>query len=538
MKKIYLFILLLSCSLLQAQTTTTTTASGTLTTNSNIKNHDRYYNSWRFGINLGAIWETADVRSTPGFAGGFTLEKGFCENRTNFFSWALKGRALWGTAYGLDYKRNYDVKSNPALNGSYNKLIKYDSTSRYVYNNYRTQIAEGALELQLCFNRLRERTNILLNLWAGIGFTSYRVKTNLLDANNKMYNYYKVDSTGGAANIISSHKFLLDGSYESYATNSQNGNILTLSPSCGVGLGYRFNDYVSILWEYKLTFPQGIYADYMDGIKGSNNDPIGCSKDYYHYTCINFLFKIGGGHHKKTESVTNVNSYTPVNTNTYVNTNSVVTAQNVIQKPIVNITNPPYSPYNENTIASFTVDAKLYNVNHRNEVNITFNNSVITNYMWLGKFISFVAPLNIGSNVVTITAINEAGSDSKSAIINYNGIPPQITITTPGAGQHMTTQSMQDLNATVLNVGSASDISVKFNDAAFNSFGFNPADHSLYMQLPLLKGTNYVDITATNYFGNDFKSQIIIYNPTNAVVPSTVTQLRQVTVAITDPNVS
>jgi hypothetical protein len=33
------------------------------------------------------------------------------------------------------------------------------------------KLGEGALELQITFNRLRERTHVLLNLWGGVGVT-------------------------------------------------------------------------------------------------------------------------------------------------------------------------------------------------------------------------------------------------------------------------------------------------------------------------------------------------------------------------------
>ncbi len=252
MKKNYILTLLILCfgllNLTKAQSQT-----------KKQKHTDRYYNAWRLGLNIGGMWQTSDVkRASTGAGLGFTLEKGLFENKTHFFSLAIKGRGLWGNTYGLDYGRNYNVLYDPALNGKYNSNVNYDSVAAnggapFIYNNYKTKIAEGALELQICFNQLREQTNILLNIWGGIGFTSYRTKLNLLNAAGKEYNYFKVDSagTGSSSSVLSAHKFLLDNSYESNANFSQNGNVLTWSPSCGVGLGYRFNDHISLIWEYK-----------------------------------------------------------------------------------------------------------------------------------------------------------------------------------------------------------------------------------------------------------------------------------------------
>ncbi|MBP7810660.1 MAG: hypothetical protein KA163_15315, partial [Bacteroidia bacterium] len=508
------------------------------------KHTERYYNSWRLGLNMGAMWQVADVRSLPGFAGGFTLEKGIAENNTNFFSLAIKGRGLWGNTYGLDYGRNYNIKDNPSLNGTYNPKVNYDTSmagvAPYIYNNYKTKVAEGALELQICFNRLRERTNVLLNLWAGIGFTSYRTGINLLDG-DKMYNYYLVDSTGGKASVISSHDLLLDGSYESFATGSKKGNVLTWSPSCGIGLGYRFNNYISLLWEHKITFPQGTYSDYLDGIQGSNNDWLGCVKDYYHYSSLSLNIRLGGG--SKSKPTTNVNNYNQLQTNTVV-TNSITPTNSVVanttapvKPPVVNITNPPTTPYNESVITNFTVVAKVYNVNNRNEVTVTFNGNPITNYSWFAKTISFVAPLSVGNNIVVVSATNTAGSDSKTAIINYNGVPPVVNITTPGANKVTATQSVIDLYATVLNVSGAENISVQLNAQPFTAFSYNPTDKQLYMQANLAKGTNTISITGTNNFGQDAKSQLVIYNPTS-VVTATANAAKGVSVTITDPTVN
>ena len=252
------------------------------------KDYSRYYNSWRLGLNLGGTWQTADVRSCYGMAGGITLEKGFHENSTNIFSFAIRGRYLGGNTYGQDVNRNYDVKSNDAYNGKYNPKVNFfDSVSvgkRYVYDNYKMKLQEGSLELQISFNRLRERTHVLLNLWGGIGVTSFKTKSDLLDANGKMYDFSKVDSTGNVTKTLSSFNSISDKKYESDAYGSKGSNLITFSPSAGIGFGYQFSPGFSMLWEYKITLPQGTNADLLDGKLGNNVDAISGNKDYYHYT--------------------------------------------------------------------------------------------------------------------------------------------------------------------------------------------------------------------------------------------------------------
>jgi hypothetical protein len=62
-------------------------------------------------------------------AGGITLEKGFHENSTNIFSFAIRGRYLAANTYGMDYNRNYSLKSNDAYNGKYDPKSKLPADS-------------------------------------------------------------------------------------------------------------------------------------------------------------------------------------------------------------------------------------------------------------------------------------------------------------------------------------------------------------------------------------------------------------------------
>jgi hypothetical protein len=518
MKKIYIVLFGLISSLSHSQT------------------YNRYYNSWRLGLNIGGMWQTADVRSTAGVAGGFTLEKGILENEMHFFSLAIRGRGLFGNTYGLDPGRNYNVKDNPALNGTYNPSIRYDTTTGYIYNNYRTQISEGALELQISFNRLRQKTGIILNLWGGVGLSGFRANTNLLGSDDKMYNYYKVDSagTGDAGSILSANKNLMDKSYESYANGSKAKNLITFSPSAGIGLGYQLGQGASIVFEYKVTFPQGLNADYLDGITGLNNDPIAKHKDYYHYAGINFLFTLRGKG-KSTQSSTNVSNYTPANTNTnttYVPPTQTVSTSTPLSPPVVNITSPNYTPYNIGS-ANYTVKAKINNVTSKQQVSVNYNGVNVLNFNYYNGSIDFPVILNAGNNNVVISATNKAGSDSKSAAIVYAGAPPQITITNPSTNPYTSNSTPVTINANIINVSSSNDITAKFNGTPVNFFSYNLQNSLFSVQLPLVKGNNSLEIQAVNSFGRDSKTQTIIYSPVVNMTNNTAS--RPVVVTILDP---
>ncbi|HRD40172.1 MAG TPA: hypothetical protein PLC65_16215, partial [Bacteroidia bacterium] len=152
--------------------------------------------------------------------------------------------------------------------------------------------------------------------------------------------------------------------YESYANGSKRGDLITFAPSAGIGLGYQISRGFAIVYEYKITWPMGANADFMDGIVGKNNYFIAGSNDYYHYTGLNLLFTLGKGK-TKTTSTTN-NNYVPPPTNsiTTQQTNTVQTITNTnaqqVNPPIVNFVNPSVSPYSEQRLESYNVLANVF----------------------------------------------------------------------------------------------------------------------------------------------------------------------------------
>lgn len=501
------------------------------------------YNSWRLGLNIGGMWQTSDVRSTAGVAGGFTLEKGLFEKPENFFSLAIRGRGLFGNTYGLDSKRNYNVANNPALNGTYDPNINYTDTSikaPYVYNNYLTQVSEGSIELQISFNRLREKTRVILNLWGGVGIAGFRAKTNLTNGGS-MYNYLLVDSTGGSSSTLSSHKNLLDKSYESYANGSKRADLITFAPSAGIGLGYQISKGFAIVYEYKITWPMGANADFMDGIVGKNNYFIAGSNDYYHYTGLNLLFTLGKGKTKST-STTN-NNYVPPPTNS-LTTQPTNTVQNIttntqqLKPPVVNFVNPSISPYSEQRVESYNVLANVLNVSNASQVFVTVNGMPLNNFSFSGKDVNFEALLVPGNNTVTVKATNKAGTDSKTTIINLTGQPPQIVYTKPSTNPYTTNVAETEVNATIYNVKSNYDVTVKFNNNPLSNYSYSTLNGQFSAMLPLQKGSNVLEINAVNKFGSDNKLMVINYNQPIAVGTNTGVTNRPVKVTITNPATS
>ena len=493
------------------------------------KDYTRYYNSWRLGLNAGAAWQTADVRSCWGMAGGITLEKGFHENATNAFSFAVRARYLSANTYGMNYKRNYNVKTNDAYNGTYNPIVNYsDSVSsgkHYVYDNYKMTLSEGSLELQLTFNRLREKTHVLLNLWGGVGFTSYRTMTDLLNGDSKRYDFSKIDSTGNQSTVINSYNSLIDKKYESYALGSKSGNLVTFSPSAGVGLGYQFSPVFAMILEYKVTVPQGVNADYLDGKISTNTDKLGGNNDYYHYAGINFLFTLSGKN-KTNQPPRDENAYT----NTISATNSVVTTNtlsqspptptvNTVQKPIITYINPSLNgqiTYN----AQYKIEAQILNVSNSNQIKLYLNSNSVNNFNYNAQthLLEYNSNLNLGTNYIQIVATNSVGTDNKSTTViyqqtqqQYSGNPPTVNITSPNSCPFTTQSAQYNVMANSSHLQSKNNITVKINNIATTNFNFNTTNGQITFPLNLLNGNNNITISVSNNYGNDVTNCNIIY---------------------------
>ena len=542
------------------------------------KDYTRYYNSWRLGLNLGGAWQTADYRSCWGMAGGITLEKGFHENSTNIFSFAIRGRYLGGNTYGMDYNRNYDVKSNDAYNGNYNPSVNYsDSVNiarQYVYDNYKMKLDEGSLELQITFNRLRERKHVLLNLWGGIGFTSFQTKSDLLDGEGKMYDFSLVDSTGNKTKAINSYNGLIDKKYESFAYGSKGGKLYTFSPSLGIGLGYQFSPGFSMLWEYKVTFPQGTSADLLDGKIGTNKDFMGGSNDYYHYTGLNLVFTLRGKH-KQTKTTTNdetvytntvvappTNSITPP-TNTVVTvapTNPPVTSPvipptqttqtiavttptvhslpvtPIEPKPIITFITPPVNGHVVNT-QTYKISAQILNVTNANQIQFKFVGYGYSNFTFNAQthILEYNATLNNGSNSIQITATNASGQDTKYTTVVFEQPkvyvnPPIVSFINPPQPGLVVSTKTYVVKAQVLNVTSQTQISVNYNGAP-TQFTYNTATKQVSFTSNLNLGSNTISVTASNDGGQDSKTSDVVYRVVkvsgvppivNLISPSTV----------------
>ena len=200
--------------------------------------------------------------------------------------------------------------------------------------------------------------------------------------------------------------------------------------------------------------------------------------------------------------------------------------------PQVTFTNPAVSPANVSN-TPYYITAVALHVDSYSGINVKLNGNSISNFNFntSTKQVSFSAPLILGNNTVQITGSNSAGSDTETATINYTKAvePPIVTITNPGSNPHTTSNPAGNVQASIQNINSASDIDLMINGVNTNTFTFNAATGVMNINKTLVQGGNVFAISASNSAGSDSKTTTIIYEPVECDDP---------TISLIQPNIS
>jgi hypothetical protein len=182
---------------------------------------------------------------------------------------------------------------------------------------------------------------------------------------------------------------------------------------------------------------------------------------------------------------------------------------NVVQPPVVTITNPSSCPF-QTKVQNHTLSAVVTNVTQASQVSVVFNNQAITNFSFTVRganaTVTFPVVLQSGANNFTVTGTNTAGTDAKSCTITYKpqstntDPPPTVDITTPNQNPYSTTVAAQTINATVMNVTAQNQITVTKGGMGV-PFSFNASTHVVTFNVTLSSGQNVYTVTATNNAG-------------------------------------
>lgn len=182
--------------------------------------------------------------------------------------------------------------------------------------------------------------------------------------------------------------------------------------------------------------------------------------------------------------------------------------------PVVTFLDPINNPQ---TVYAQTYDVKVRveNVAGSQSIVLKINGVVSTNFAYSAssQWMTFTTGLLIGANILEVQATNAAGQDMETTTIIYRRPdpmnPPVVTITTPAANPHASATSSTPIQATVLNVDDAGDITVRVNNQVFTGFNYDHATKQLYFAMNLNAGNNTLEITAVNAAGQASDSRVI-----------------------------
>ncbi len=278
-------------------------------------------NNWSIGIKGGLAYLAGDVSAQAGYGGGLSIRKALGHS----FSLRLEG--AYGVAKGLNFNSNtgYRFHSNnttipQAGNNPVDVLYRVlpaDNVSRRVFYNHSTQVGDVSLQAIFNLNNVnfyKEQPKFNIYLGAGIGLMAYSAKTDLLGADNNIYNFTGIPTAGTSTNLkISNRKLaldalktLLDGNYETQGefSGSQRtfgtSSTFTVKPSVSgiLGIQYRVNRRVEIALEHRMMYTgddllDGVmWSEQGTGLPGVRSAPTQ-SNDLYNMTTLGINFRLG-----------------------------------------------------------------------------------------------------------------------------------------------------------------------------------------------------------------------------------------------------
>ena len=446
---------------------------------------------WFLGFNVGATWNSTDVKNQTSAGWGFTLGKTYNYDYGKMFSFDLRGRYLRGYWYGQDF----DTTS--LANYTAGALTSYKDSLGFSVNNFQSDVHRLALELAIHANKLRERTGLDPYIFGGVGLTWNQTYGDLKNEFGD-YDYDAVLINGELNSSMIENN--LDGIFDTPLDGSSDKFKVNFMPSLGFGLGYQVGKRVSIGIEHKTTFT---LADNFDGYISTSPR---LKNDRYHYTSFYIQFRF-----KTNESTEDTDETT--NTNTSNNINNYNTA---CPKPVITVSQNTVTGINN----SYLLEATITNVNNSNEITVSNQNGVNIpfNYIINQNKLQATVSLMPGANTFTITAQNNCGKEVKSITVNYNPcINPTIIITNPSSRDITVTSPSYMFSAIVQNITNRQGISLFVNNISISNFTFNTSTGQIQSNLLLNAGSNAIRVEALNNCGTISASTTIIYN--NCIVP-------------------
>lgn len=207
-----------------------------------------------------------------------------------------------------------------------------------------------------------------------------------------------------------------------------------------------------------------------------------------------------------------------------------------VQPPVVTITSPNYSPYTVG-VNSINVVGTVLNVDAKANVEVRFNGNSVSNFSYNTNTKQVLVPLNsivVGGNVLSIKGTNIVGQDIASTTIIYkipeSPKPPIVSFINPSSSPTVVYVNNYAVVSKVLNVSSASDITVKVNGSQLTNFNYVSSSDLVSFTAVLNQGANVVEVKGVNQDGEDSETTTIVYKRQVVLEPKPV-------VTITSPAV-
>lgn len=176
------------------------------------------------------------------------------------------------------------------------------------------------------------------------------------------------------------------------------------------------------------------------------------------------------------------------------------------QKPVVIFV----APNQVNTTVTSpvqNVSATVSNVTTSSQVSVSVNGSAISNFTFSNGSVVFSVNLNVGNNAISITGTNAVGNDSKTITISrLQPPPPQITMIYPLVSPERVQNANVNVQATVINVNSPSEINVVSDNGSTVPFSYDLGSKAFTFNYQLIKQMTTFTITASNSNGSDSKT--------------------------------
>ncbi|MDG1657667.1 MAG: hypothetical protein P8H56_03705 [Crocinitomicaceae bacterium] len=446
--------------------------------------------NWFLGLNMGAAWNTTDVKNKTDLGYGFLIGRSFNYREGNRISFDVRMRYLRGKWYGQDY----DSTNLAHLGTDYTGALQdYQNGSGFSVNNFEADVHELGLELALHPNRLVGRTGWDPYIFGGLNLSWNQTTGDLIDQAAFLgfpgdYNYDSIGFTKPAINNA------LDGIYETTLDGSSSGYDVNFMPSLGIGLGYQFGPRFSMGIEHKTTFT---LIDDFDGYTDDTPRLGIFENDLYHYTSAYMRFRFRGR-----------NRVRPFRPTPNPPTTNTPTAP--CQDPVVRLVRP--NQKRENSLTQFYVlKAEVKFISGRDNIILRVNGARTTNFLYNPNTHMLEANLQLVSdnNTIEIVANNGCGSDREVITLIYDDCEEPVVDFENVCGNGA---SLENAAYNVLaEVENGTTIYYTVNGVSNTNYTYSSTTDQFSSNIILQEGQNTIQITATNDCGTDTETIVVTY---------------------------